>query len=137
LEPAGHTGGADPASPAAAHQEKARVDDSGRSDEAALREQGGTTPPAGETFGVTALAQPAGLAAAREGRADDLKRIVGIGPVNERRLNALGIWHFDQIAAWSIAEAAWVGEHLSFPGRIEREHWVEQARKLATRKGNG
>jgi predicted flap endonuclease-1-like 5' DNA nuclease len=28
-----------------------------------------------------------------------------------------------------------VGEHLAFPGRIEREHWVEQAKALAAGKG--
>ncbi|MCA3629100.1 MAG: hypothetical protein IOC35_02110, partial [Methylobacterium sp.] len=42
------------------------------------------------------------------------------------------IWHFDQIAGWSAEEVQWVGSYLAFPGRIERENWVEQARQLAT-----
>ncbi|WP_408068495.1 hypothetical protein [Xanthobacter oligotrophicus] len=63
--------------------------------------------------------------------ADDLKLLKGIGPQNERRLNALGIYHVRQIAAWTPDEAAWVGSYLAFPGRIERENWIGQARALA------
>lgn len=62
---------------------------------------------------------------------DDLKVLKGIGPQNERRLNALGIFHVRQIAAWTPDEAAWVGSYLAFPGRIERENWIGQARALA------
>lgn len=76
-------------------------------------------------------AKPVGLAAARGGKADDLKRIRGIGKQNEGRLHALGIWHFDQIAAWNADEALWVGSYLAFPGRIEREDWIGQAKILA------
>lgn len=76
-------------------------------------------------------ARPLGLAAPREGKADDLKRIKGIGPQNEGRLHGLGVWHFDQIAAWTPANVDWVGEFLAFPGRIEREDWVAQAKQLA------
>ncbi|WP_246329465.1 hypothetical protein [Chthonobacter rhizosphaerae] len=76
--------------------------------------------------------RPNPLAGPRDGQPDNLKKIKGIGPLNEARLNALGIYHFDQIAAWSTDEAKWVGTYLAFPGRIEREKWVEQA---ATLKG--
>ena len=75
--------------------------------------------------------RPAGLAAARGGLGEDLKRIKGIGPVNERRLHELGIFHFDQIAHWSREQIRWVGTYLSFPGRIDREQWVSQAANLA------
>jgi len=75
--------------------------------------------------------KPAGLAAPRDGKADDLKRIRGIGKQNEGRLHGLGIWHFDQIAAWTPSEVRWVGAFLAFPGRIEREDWVGQAAILA------
>ena len=74
--------------------------------------------------------KPAGIAAARDGKADDLKRISGIGRVNEGKLNALGIFHFDQIAAWSRQEIRWVGTYLAFPGRITREDWIGQAKTL-------
>ena len=75
--------------------------------------------------------RPAGFAAARGGQADDLKRIKGIGPQNEARLHALGIWYFSQIAAWTSENVEWVGTYLAFPGRIEREDWVAQAAGLA------
>lgn len=74
--------------------------------------------------------RPDALAGPRDHAPDDLKRIKGIGPQNEARLNALGIFHFDQIAAWSPEEARWVGTYLAFPGRIEREDWIGQARRL-------
>jgi len=77
--------------------------------------------------------RPYGLAAAR-GKADNLKRIRGIGPQNEGRLHGLGIWHFAQIAAWSDDNVKWVGSYLAFSGRIHRENWVAQARDLAAGK---
>jgi predicted flap endonuclease-1-like 5' DNA nuclease len=76
-------------------------------------------------------ARPLGLVAARGDKADDLQLIKGIGPQNERRLNALGVWRFAQIAAWTHDNALWVGSYLAFPGRIEREQWIAQARTLA------
>jgi predicted flap endonuclease-1-like 5' DNA nuclease len=63
---------------------------------------------------------------------DDLKRIRGIGRVNEARLNEMGITSFAQIAAWSPADEARIGDLLQFEGRIEREEWVAQAKILAT-----
>jgi len=75
--------------------------------------------------------RPYGLAAPRGGAGDDLKRIRGIGPQNEQRLHALGIWHYNQIAAWSEENAKWIGSYLGFRGRIAREKWIEQAADLA------
>lgn len=75
--------------------------------------------------------RPSGLASARQGKADKLQRVKGIGPVNEKKLNGLGIFHFDQIAAWSRPEIRWVGTYLAFPGRIDREEWTSQAKILA------
>ena len=62
---------------------------------------------------------------------DDLKRIKGIGPQNEGRLNDIGVIAFSQIAAWSAKEQRDMGDRLAFPGRIEREEWVKQAKILA------
>ncbi|MCB1536867.1 MAG: cell envelope biogenesis protein TolA [Rhodoblastus sp.] len=76
-------------------------------------------------------ARPLGLAAPKGGGADDLKRIKGIGRQNEERLHNLGVWHFDQIAAWSVENVKWVGSYLAFPGRIDREQWIAQAASLA------
>lgn len=76
--------------------------------------------------------RPTGQAAARGGKADDLKLIKGVGRQNEGRLHGLGIWHFEQIAVWTPDNIEWVGSYLAFPGRIEREDWVGQAKVLAT-----
>jgi predicted flap endonuclease-1-like 5' DNA nuclease len=62
---------------------------------------------------------------------DDLKRIRGIGRQNEARLNALSVFTFAQIAGWSKKDQEEYGERLAFPGRIEREEWVSQAKVLA------
>jgi len=75
--------------------------------------------------------RPLALEAPREGGPDDLQRIKGVGPVNERHLHELGVYHFDQIAVWGRSEIRWIGTYLSFPGRIDREQWVVQAAKLA------
>ncbi len=65
------------------------------------------------------------------GKPDNLKLIKGIGPQNESRLNGLGVRQFAQIAGWSKKDQAHYGDVLAFPGRIEREEWVKQAKVLA------
>lgn len=75
--------------------------------------------------------RPQGLKAPRDQKADDLKKIKGIGKVNEDKLNGLGIFHFDQIAGWERPQVRWAGQYLSFAGRIDREDWVGQARGLS------
>ncbi|WP_108861580.1 NADH-quinone oxidoreductase subunit NuoE [Ruegeria sp. Alg231-54] len=74
--------------------------------------------------------QPETLTAAREGKADDLKMLKGVGPKLEQTLNELGFFHFDQIAAWTPEHVAWVDARLKFKGRIERDGWIEQAAQL-------
>ncbi|MDK9696463.1 MAG: cell envelope biogenesis protein TolA, partial [Siculibacillus sp.] len=76
--------------------------------------------------------RPLALAAPLRGAADDLKRIRGIGPANEKKLHGIGVYHFSQIAAWSAENARWAGSFMAFPGRIERENWIDQAKVLAT-----
>jgi predicted flap endonuclease-1-like 5' DNA nuclease len=76
----------------------------------------GTPPPA--------LASP-------EGEPDDLKKISGIGPGIEKTLHGLGIYHFRQIAQFTPDNVLWIDQRLRFKGRIEREDWIGQARKLA------
>ncbi|MEL6571482.1 MAG: NADH-quinone oxidoreductase subunit E [Pseudomonadota bacterium] len=74
--------------------------------------------------------KPRTLKAPRKAGADDLKLISGIGPKLEGVLNELGFYHFDQIAKWTDAEVAWVDSRLKFKGRIERDDWIGQAKKL-------
>jgi predicted flap endonuclease-1-like 5' DNA nuclease len=62
---------------------------------------------------------------------DDLKLIVGIGPVLERMLQRLGISTYRQIARWSERDVDEFDAKLpEFPGRIRRDEWVTQARAL-------
>ena len=88
-------------------------------------------PVASTTFVGTA-SKPKGLNGPRGGKADDLQEINGVGPKMEKLLYSLGYYHFDQIAAWTPAEAAWVDSNLEgFKGRASRDEWIKQARKLA------
>ena len=80
------------------------------------------------------MERPKGLTAARGGKPDNLQRISGIGPKNEAILHNLGFFHFDQIAAWTESQVAWVDDHLRFGGRIKREEWIKQAGLLAAGK---
>ena len=75
--------------------------------------------------------KPKGLTAPRDGQADNLKIIEGIGPVLERLCNAHGIFHFDQIAGWEAPEVAWMNSNLKgFKSRVSRDKWVAQARLI-------
>lgn len=77
--------------------------------------------------------KPETLTAARDGQGDDLKRIKGIGPKLAALCNRLGFYHFDQIAAWTAEEVAWVDQNLEgFKGRVSRDNWVEQSKTLAS-----
>jgi len=85
-----------------------------------------------EDAAPSAGVKPEGLDAARNGVPDDLKLIKGVGPKMERLCNSLGYYHFDQIAAWSQSEVAWVDDNLEgFKGRVTRDDWVSQAKVLA------
>ena len=74
--------------------------------------------------------KPRTLTKARKAGADDLKLISGVGPKLEGVLNDLGFYHFDQVAAWTPDHIAWVDARLKFKGRIERDDWISQAKKL-------
>jgi F-type H+-transporting ATPase subunit gamma len=88
-------------------------------------------PLAGDRFSAAAVAAPTAVATL-EG--DDLEAILGIGPVINSKLREMGVTRFAQIAAWSDADADRIGNELDFPGRIERENWVEQARTMHHQK---
>ena len=65
------------------------------------------------------------------GKADDLKKIGGVGPALERKLNALGLTRYDQIAALTDEEIEKVDAVLTTKGRIASDDWVGQAKLLA------
>lgn len=77
--------------------------------------------------------EPVRLQGPRNGVADDLKEIEGIGPALEVLCNDLGFYHFDQIAQWSDTDVAWVDHNMPrFRGRIQRDKWVAQARLIVS-----
>lgn len=90
---------------------------------AAAKEMPATVEVAGE--------KPANLLTeAREGGADDLKKISGVGPKLEGVLHSIGVFHFDQIAAWGPEEVAYMDDKLSFKGRIDRDEWIKQSQEF-------
>ncbi|HYE45551.1 MAG TPA: hypothetical protein VEA44_07225 [Caulobacter sp.] len=73
------------------------------------------------------LADPVGAAEA----ADDLTVMAGIGPKLAAALASRGVTRFEQIAGWTEADIARFDRDMKLMGRIVREGWVEQARRLA------
>lgn len=62
---------------------------------------------------------------------DDLKKIKGIGEFVEKKLNALGVYHFKQVANFDAKDIEKVNDAIEFfPGRIKRDNWVGQAKMI-------
>nr|WP_321361510.1 50S ribosomal protein L21 [uncultured Hyphomonas sp.] len=76
-------------------------------------------------------AEAAAAPAAEAGAADNLKKMTGIGPALEKKLNGAGITTFAQVAALTDAQIAELEEQLGLSGRFEKDGWVEQAKELA------
>src|SRR5246500_5355167 len=66
------------------------------------------------------------------GVADDLKKLAGVSPTIEKRLNDLGVFHFWQIAELGGDDAHKIGEEIGLPGRIEG--WIAQAKEFTAEK---
>ena len=76
--------------------------------------------------------KPRALPGPRDGKRDDLKQINGLRQLDESTLNNLGIYHYEQIAAWTAAEVLWLENHAFARGRIGQENWQQQARVLVS-----
>ena len=69
--------------------------------------------------------------------ADDLKDIVGVGPFLEKKLHAIGIYTFRQVANFTREDVDKVNDIIEFfPGRIERDDWVGQSADFDRKKRN-
>ncbi len=73
-------------------------------------------------LGFEALSGPRGVA-------DDLKKLAGVSPTIEKKLNDLGIFHYWQIAGLGPDAAHKVGEEVGLPGRVDR--WIAQAKEFS------
>lgn len=126
------TGGAKPAKKAAPKKAAPKAEPEAEAAPAAeaapKAEEAPKAAAAKETKKEDAAVEP--LFTAPDGK-DDLKKISGVGPVLEKKLNALGITTYEQIVNFSAEDIARVDEVLNFKGRIERDNWVEQAKELA------
>ncbi|MDB2335325.1 hypothetical protein N9V31_01215, partial [Candidatus Poseidonia alphae] len=70
-----------------------------------------------------------GVASASE--KDSLQTIKGIGPFIEEKLNALGIYTFEQVGNMTPEIETQVNKAIEFfPGRVKRDEWAKQARQL-------
>jgi small subunit ribosomal protein S2 len=78
-------------------------------------------PKADTGLGFEPLSGPRGVA-------DDLKKLAGVSPTIEKKLNDLGIFHYSQIAEFSPAAAHNVGEEVGLPGRVQG--WIAKAKEL-------
>jgi large subunit ribosomal protein L21 len=68
------------------------------------------------------------------GAPDDLEWIHGIGPGIAKKLHAIGVFHFWQVAALSPDDIAAIEHEVGFSGRAERDRWKDQARDLMAGK---
>ena len=85
--------------------------------------EGGDAPAAKGGKAYQGLDAPVGLA-------DDLKRINGINQKNETKLNDLGVFHFWQIAKMTADEVKSIDNAMKLRGKMDKEDWIGQARKL-------
>ena len=87
---------------------------------------------------IAATRAPAEQSHAAPGRAASrpadlaLTSIAGIGPNVAGRLAEIGVTKVADLSRWSAEDAAYVGERIGEPGRVEREMWIAQARLLAS-----
>ena len=70
------------------------------------------------------------MAATAVAVADDLRLILGIGPVNAATLNAAGVTTFEQLASLTVQQIQDIMPDTQ-DARVEREDWIGQARILA------
>jgi predicted flap endonuclease-1-like 5' DNA nuclease len=71
------------------------------------------------------------LGVAKASDKDDLQVIKGIGPFIEEKLNALGIYTFLQVSKMTPKLETDVNKAIEFfPGRVKRDEWANQAKKL-------
>ncbi|MDR6627885.1 phasin PhaH [Caulobacter segnis] len=88
-------------------------------------------PLAAESAPDATLAEMEAVSEALVAGADDLTRLVGVGPKLAASLAELGVTTFGQIAAWTPEELADIDLKLGLKGRAERDAWIAQAKRFA------
>ena len=78
------------------------------------------------------------LGYAAEENADNLQKIVGIGPYTEEKLNDIGIFTYSQVSKFNDKDIEIVTELIKFfPDRIKNDQWVAKAKHLQQQKKSG
>jgi predicted flap endonuclease-1-like 5' DNA nuclease len=95
------------------------------------KEEFATLPDATIKKDVTKGIKPIAYPLPKNGEADDLKKIQGIGIKVENALYEVGVFHYTQIADWTKDNTEWVDDYLSTEGRVKRESWISQAKELS------
>ena len=108
---------------------RAAIDGIERGQAASGVDIGAADQPISEDLGDGRPAKFVGIEGAR-GEADDLKRITGINPKLELRLNDAGVFHFWQVAELDEINVKLLERQLRLKGQITKETWVDQAKKL-------
>ncbi len=92
---------------------------------------GGTQAPYGAVQG-NIYNKPLIRSSPRPAGKDNLKEITAIDIALEKKLNELGIYHFDQISKWSPKNCNWVEEFFVLEdNQIKENNWIEEAKKLS------
>lgn len=68
--------------------------------------------------------------AKKEAKGDDLKKISGVGPAFEKRLNAQGLFTYADIAALTIEDIRRIEDSDNITSDEEWTAWIEQAKEL-------
>ncbi len=78
-----------------------------------------------------------GFKLVKEDEKEDLTIIKGVGPFIQEKLNELGIYNIEQISDFTIDTVTKVSDAIEyFPGRIQRDFWVEQANEIMSERKN-
>jgi predicted flap endonuclease-1-like 5' DNA nuclease len=109
------------------HLEQRPIAALSREPEAQIEPEGAQPPPPSDQ----PRRKPPVLSSPRDGAPEDLTLIEGVSALQQSTLYSIGVYHFDQIAAWTPENVAWVDHYLRLRGRIDDEVWIEQAAALA------
>lgn len=109
---------------------RAAIDGISRSQGSAGVDMGASVAPMVEELPADVPGEGFQKLSAPRGAPDDLKKIAGVGPQLEQKLNEAGIYHYWQIAAMSSADVTKLEADLKLNGRATRDGWVAAARTL-------
>lgn len=100
---------------------------------AAMKTSADTPAPLDETLAAGVVSKPEKTGSVKTTVVDEkLTRVNGIGPAIETALNELGIKNIQQMAQLKKQEVRELDKQLGkYSGRIERQEWVKQAKKLS------